>query len=667
MESQASLSHTISSKYIFDKIFDYIKDRNFKLKLLRYSKLLQKKFEIKLSDFQLIELLDINFDIHQLFYDSSNISYDFFSKNIYQKNKDFLFNYYDINKNLYELILPNYVVPFIDIMKDEYDKNVNNSPFFIKPFQQDIDIYSIFFNKLIKEDYFKYFSIVIPINIILYYKLENDFKKIFDKMNNLNTNYSSLTINFEENDKNISNKFNNEFNFFKNGIDNLLKSINIDFEKISKLTCIYCNYKYDIDKKKYNNFYKSLLSNFNKNNLVYLDLTIIRNKDNIDIINDFISLKTLFLKGFKFEGIFELKLSNLEKLSLYKCENISFVGTIWPNLKYLEINDTHLKNFQFIRFPNLITLIFKNDKKYFVPKIDFFSLEKLENFYGQMNFIFYLSYIPLKNIELFSMTKDLKKDIKKYTEIIEKIISFKTLKKINFELFSCINDYIKNIKGENNSVTDLKIIWNEAESDCVLYNLQKKFPNLSSIDISTISYSSHFSSPTLDIEEDENSKINKININLYYFNKSIRLYCQCFENIIELKIKFNYNLQTNILLEKFFMIFNKKNKTIFRSLKIFSYIDNFSDNLSIDEINKINFNSMPNLNDLTIHCRRKKLIYSDFIKVIEKILLLYIKNIELKISPKETIIYTRSKLRELFPNIKYNKFKKLSIEKYLKS
>ena len=74
---------------------------------------------------------------------------------------------------------------------------------------------------------------------------------------------------------------------------------------------------------------------------------------------------------------------------------------------------------------------------------------------------------------------------------------------------------------------------------------------------------------------------------------------------------------------------------------------------------------MPNLNNLTINCRRKKINYSDFIKEIEKLLLLYIKNIELKMSPIETKIYSISKLKELFPNINFNKYLKVTIEKYL--
>ena len=79
MESQSNLLK-ISSKYIFDKILDYIEDRNFILKLLRYSKSLQKKFEIKLSDYQFIRLGNINFYLDYLLNDHFNLSSPFFLK-----------------------------------------------------------------------------------------------------------------------------------------------------------------------------------------------------------------------------------------------------------------------------------------------------------------------------------------------------------------------------------------------------------------------------------------------------------------------------------------------------------------------------------------------------------------------------------------------------------
>ena len=667
MESQSNLLK-ISSKYIFDKILDYIEDRNFILKLLRYSKSLQKKFEIKLSDYQFIRLGNINFYLDYLLIDHFNLSSPFFSKNCFKNKKNDLFNDFDIDKNIYGSILANCVEPFLKLKKEKYYKDNKDSSLIVKPFEEKIDIYSKLFDELIKKD-FEYFSIIIPINLIKDFNLTNDFKNIFDKMNKLNINYSSLTIEYIKDNKDLLTKFKSEIsNIFtiKKGIDILLKSLNIKFDKIKRLTCIYENFRSTKDTKKKNeNFFKSVLSCFvNKNNLIHLDLDIFGEKEDIDIINDLVSLKTLYLNRFELRKRLVLNLPNLEQISLFECKNIFFDEKIWPNIKYLYLRDTCIQSYKLCQFPNLISLTIEVDNKNYNKIIDFSSLEKLENFFGYKSYILDFKKTSLKNMDLYQGFTDSEKDINKFTQIIEKIISIKTLKKIDFELLKSEKDYIIDINGENNSVTDLKIEWNESESDCILYNIQKKFPNLSSIIINTVGYSNNFESPTLEINEDEDCKINRINIKFSHFNKSIKLCCQSFENLIELKLIFIYN-DTNICLEKFFTIFDEKSKIIFRSLKTFSYTDNFAGNLTFDEINKINFNCMPNLNNLTINCRRKKINYSDFIKEIEKLLLLCIKNIELKMSPIESKIYSISKLKELFPNINFNKYLRVSIEKYL--
>ena len=251
MESQSNLLK-ISSKYIFDKILDYIEDRNFILKLLRHSKSLQKKFEIKLSDYQFIRLGNINFYLDYLLNYNFNLSSSFFSKNFFKNKKNELFNDFEIDKNIYGPILANCVEPFLKVKKEQYYKDSKDSPLIIKPFEEKIDIYSKLFDELIKKD-FEYFSIIIPINLIKDFNLTNDFKNIFDKMNKLNTNYSSLTIEYIKDNKDLLTKFKSEIsNIFtiKKGIDILLKSLNIKFDKIKRLTCIYENFRSTKDTKK---------------------------------------------------------------------------------------------------------------------------------------------------------------------------------------------------------------------------------------------------------------------------------------------------------------------------------------------------------------------------------------------------------------------------------
>ena len=489
-------------------------------------------------------------------------------------------------------------------------------------------------------------------------------------MNNINTNYSSLTIEYKENNElnvltGLKSFFSNIF-IKKIGINTLLNSLNINFKKIKSLTCNYTNYNTN---SKIEYFYKSVLPCFDKNNLLYLKLSnfiFYENSGNLDIINDFVSLRTLHLDDFRLDKKLILNITNLENITLFKCTNISFDEKIWPNIKYLKLNDTYIDNEKLIKLPNLVSLILCEDiiyeKKLFNINIDFSSLQKLEHFNGNM-FAIYLKLL-LKNKNL-----DSDKEINinnNYIKIMEKIISIKTLKSININLINLDKDNIKNIKGENYSITDLKVFCN-AESGCLLYDLQKKFPNVSSIYIENINsnYFNNFKNPSLEIIEDENCKINKINLKLYrLMNKSFKIYCQSFENLIELKIELLYGKKTDICLEKVFIIFDKNNKIIFRALKKFSYIDDFYENPPMNELNAINFNCMPNLNDLTIICRRSFLNFTDFKKIIEKILLLNIRNIELKISTYYERNYTFSQLRELFPNINFNKYIKLLIEKY---
>ena len=52
----------IKSKYILEKIFDYIKDDKFKMKLFSYSKLFQSKLNLSIVDYQIAFLNKINFN-----------------------------------------------------------------------------------------------------------------------------------------------------------------------------------------------------------------------------------------------------------------------------------------------------------------------------------------------------------------------------------------------------------------------------------------------------------------------------------------------------------------------------------------------------------------------------------------------------------------------------
>ena len=152
MDTQSKI-YKISSKYIFNKIFEFIKDQHFRLKLFIYSKSLQKKLEINFYDYQLISLNNFNLDISRLLYSYSNTQSSDYSKNYYKKERDKIFKDYNIDKKIYEPILANFIELYLQKKKEKYDNNIKdflilNEPF---PFEEKFDIHSEFFNELIKK------------------------------------------------------------------------------------------------------------------------------------------------------------------------------------------------------------------------------------------------------------------------------------------------------------------------------------------------------------------------------------------------------------------------------------------------------------------------------------------------------------------------------------
>ena len=95
-------------------------------------------------------------------------------------------------------------------------------------------------------------------DIIDKYKLKDDYKKLFDKLNNLKAKYSSIFYDLKDINK-----------------INYLKEININFNKIKKLAIEndYENKDDNCTKNKFNNFFENLFSLNNiENNLIYLNI-----------------------------------------------------------------------------------------------------------------------------------------------------------------------------------------------------------------------------------------------------------------------------------------------------------------------------------------------------------------------------------------------------------
>ena len=101
----------INSKYIYNIIFDYIKDTKFKLKFFINSKLFQKLSNIALIDYQEQYINKFNLNPNDYLSNSNKNNFFSFEKN----NKDYLkqnleekLSKYKIDINLYKTYIVNY-------------------------------------------------------------------------------------------------------------------------------------------------------------------------------------------------------------------------------------------------------------------------------------------------------------------------------------------------------------------------------------------------------------------------------------------------------------------------------------------------------------------------------------------------------------------------------
>ena len=380
-----------------------------------------------------------------------------------------------------------------------------------------------------------------------------------------------------------------------------------------------------------------------ENNLVYLRLFLLDdagleiNSNIFNNINNFKSLKFLYLAGFVFNPEFEIKLTNLEILFFEGCFNFLISEKSCSSIKDLNIGNSDIskinKSNTLLKFPNLESCVF--DDLFvlgYYSKIDFKSLLKLKSFSGNEIDFFKLENIPLENVNLYNRGKN--SSIAIDSQIIKKILTIKSLKKINFSLFRINNDEIANIKGENNSITKLVINWENIYSNCVLINLLDKFPNLSDLAIKIkcsefLQVSSNTTKPFLKIIENKKSKINSITLEIKYFNHFIQFYCGPFDELTQIKIYSIYymnDLQT-------FPLFDSKCQVTFKSLAKFYF--KITEDKQLIEMNILeniynNIDKMPNLKafHLDCFCSVNKEFY---LKLISKLLSLNLEYIHFSI------------------------------------
>ena len=332
MENQGIIDK-IKSVYIIKNIFNFIKNSNFQLKLFIYSKYFQNKLNIKLIDYKEQYLKKLKFNLELYLYSKE------------QKNKvDLLKQKYNkflsdnkLNKEIFEDIL--YEVLESKQIKDIDEEEVNNIN---KDYDKKININSPLFERISKTKMFeKNLSIYISQK-----KSKNDYIKIFDKLNESNIKYSSIF-----------------YDIYYNAMDenNYLKELNINYNNIKKLTL---NIKYDIDYEEdilYENnkdFFETFFSFNNiQNNLIYLNIDF--DEENyltselFENINDFKSLKYLYICNFNFDNNFIIKIINLKLLYCEKCSNITISDTFCQKLEILNFIDNNISNIKHLENVNL--------------------------------------------------------------------------------------------------------------------------------------------------------------------------------------------------------------------------------------------------------------------------------------------------------------------------
>ena len=228
MQNTIILFENIKSQYIVDNIFNYIRDINFKLKLIKYSNKYHKILNVKLNDYKecyFLQFIDLD--------DYISRPSDFNYKNNPENNnflQDDLLKY-EISMDYFQQLIINYYRKYL--LKDN------------ERIGKRITIFSPVFDVLSKTEFFgDKFSININPGSIDIYNTKEYYINTFSKLNELNLNYSSIYYTSYKNSNTI----------------NYLKELGIDFNKIKKICFLTTSWAGSSFLNNNNSFLKSLFS-----------------------------------------------------------------------------------------------------------------------------------------------------------------------------------------------------------------------------------------------------------------------------------------------------------------------------------------------------------------------------------------------------------------------
>lgn len=163
------------------------------------------------------------------------------------------------------------------------------------------------------------------------------------------------------------------------------------------------------------------------------------------------------------------------------------------------------------------------------------------------------------------------------------------------------------------------------------------------------------------IREDPNSKIKSFKLDLNR-NNFILFNCAPFEQLTNVE----FNIREEIIgLKQVFPIFRKECNVIFKSLKTFKFI---IPDLNLNRLERIynNLDKMPNLESFILRCVTKNITEDYYKKIIDKLLKMNLKKIELSIRNEpyeEEINYSEEELLEMFEDIELNNYDQIKIHK----
>ncbi len=642
-----SILENVSSNDIFDDIFSYIKDHNFKLKLFSNSKKLQKKLDLQIADYEQAYLNKLGINLNDYLFCEDNIFVRNFNKDILKQNLE-----KDLSKNNLEISALEKII--VDIYKKKYEdefKKVQTNELIER--ETLIEIYSPFLEVLAKTDFFEhFFTISMSMYIIDKFGLKDDYISAFFNLNSWKSKYSSLKIYYEDSYDSLS-----------------LKEFNINFKQIKRINFIPNSYHITGDYKYFLNTFFSFFQGV-RNNLKCLKLGWIHNEIDSRVIDDFNyfkSLEILSLTGFKFAKTFILKISNLKSLTLDSCENIGFADNIFLNIIKLDLNNCSIiKHKSLLEVPNLEECEFTytdeiNQRYYSIFNIS--SFKKLKKFVGAPCDFIYMRSIFLEYLKLTSSTDISSEDV---TKVFKILINLKMLREIKLEFGKIDDNEILWIIGKNSSVKKMKISWVKSNENLIIYNLLDKFPYLKDLEITSPEYENDHNM-IIKMIENKGCRINKIELHAGIY-RNIEFYCRPFENLIEIKITLNGKV---INIKDALPLFSNNCNVVFRALSTFE-LKTISDHvIKLYALENLcnNMECMPNLSNLLIKCSIQEKIEKDFyLTFVKKCLNLKLLRLYFSIHKRvdeleELEPFSKEELEIIFPDIKYHKYKKLFIKK----